>query len=199
MEDTQLYRTLEAAAMVGITSEEPKNVRYLFMRIVKAMSLSPTYEKTREGKGGKPEKFWTAEQIDAIKEYYNAHRKNSSLSSEEPTDEVKGTYVNLTGKPANDVVADELNAQATKSPSPTEPTNDAQTPAVADSETDTAPNSQVEPALDSIRQLVHNIIQTGDTSALQALRVSLCKLLQITDAELDKQKCECTQHPQSSL
>lgn len=85
MEDTQLYRTLEAAAMVGITSEEPKNVRYLFMRIVKAMSLSPTYEKTREGKGGKPEKFWTAEQIDAIKEYYNAHRKNSSNVENNPT------------------------------------------------------------------------------------------------------------------
>lgn len=84
MEDTKLYRTLEAAAMVGITSKEPKNVRYLFMRIVQKLSLSPADEKTREG-GGKPEKFWNAEQIAAIKEYYNAHRRNSSTSEDELT------------------------------------------------------------------------------------------------------------------
>lgn len=84
MEDTKLYRTLEAAAMVGIMSKEPKNVRYLFMRIVQKLSLSPADEKTREG-GGKPEKFWNAEQIAAIKEYYNAHRRNSSTSEDELT------------------------------------------------------------------------------------------------------------------
>lgn len=84
MEAQKLYRTLEAAAMVGITSKEPKNVRYLFMRIVQKLSLFPADEKTREG-GGKPEKFWNAEQIAAIKEYYNAHRRNSSTSEDELT------------------------------------------------------------------------------------------------------------------
>ena len=68
MEEQKLYRTLEAAALAGITSEEPKNTRYRFMEIAKRLSLSPICEKTREGKGGKPEKYWNMEQIAAIKE-----------------------------------------------------------------------------------------------------------------------------------
>lgn len=387
MAEQKLYRTIEAAELAGIQSTDPKNRRYLYMECIKKLGFAPAEEKTREGKGGKPEKFWTAEQIDAIKEYYNAHRKNSSnvennptpknevdsvpnspttiepvatngetnnddnpkLSSEEPTanknddnfivspisetitlderanrirklqadvqrgiiqiglelaaakkevghgnwadwlarefdwtqqtanrfmrvserfgklnnvvqfkpstlqamlalpegeeqafieeqasngnpiesqsarevqasikhwkqnrhkekqdsiqaanntpipaddeteeptDEVKGTYVNLTGKPANDVVADELNAQATKSPSPTEPTIDAQTPVVAATERNTGTTSRKKIPLDleAIRELVFD--KAKNSNSLQELYHALNIVIEIIASEL---------------
>lgn len=109
MEDQKLYRTLDAAAMVGITSKEPKNTRYLFMRIMKELGLSPADTKTREGKGGQAEKFWSEEQIAVAKEYYNAHRRNSSPVEDNPNNEVDSVQDSpVTTEPVNDENDDEL-------------------------------------------------------------------------------------------
>lgn len=162
-----------------------------------------------QAKSGKPVETQTAREVQASIKHWKQNRHKEKQDStqtanstpipvddetEEPTDEVKGTYINLTGKPANDVVADELNAQTANHDTPTEPTTDVQTPAVdvsgrLNGVPNTEPNNlslQEEKALESIRQLIHDEIQAA--TSLQALRVSLCKLLQITDAELDKQK-----------
>lgn len=67
MTEQKLFRTLEAAELAGIKSAEPKNSRFLFMNCIKKLALAPAAEKPREGKGGKPEKFWTMEQIEEVK------------------------------------------------------------------------------------------------------------------------------------
>ena len=128
MEEQKLYRTLEAAALAGITSEEPKNTRYRFMEIAKRLSLSPICEKTREGKGGKPEKYWNMEQIAAIKEYYNAHRRNSSTSEDELTknnevDSVPNSPATIEPVAANDETNNDDNPQLS-SEEPTANKND---------------------------------------------------------------------------
>jgi hypothetical protein len=118
---------------------------------------------------------------------------STPIPVDDETDEVKGTYVNLTGKPANDVVADELNAQATKSPSPTKPTIDAQTPAVdAPRRINDAPNIepnnnlslQREKALEAIRELI--ITKAESATDLSALRNALTLIVEIIDTELSK-------------
>lgn len=67
MAEQKLYRTIEAAELAGIQSTDPKNRRYLFMECIKKLGFAPAEEKTREGKGGKPEKFWSMAQIEAVK------------------------------------------------------------------------------------------------------------------------------------
>jgi hypothetical protein len=159
-----------------------------------------------QAKSGKPVETQTAREVQAsIKHWKNRHKeKQDSIqaanstpipvddATEEPTDEVKGTYINLTGKPANDVVADELNAQATKSPSPTKPTIDAQTTAVdAPRRPNDVPNIepnnlslQREKALEAIRELI--ITKAESATDLSALRNALTLVVEIIDTELSK-------------
>ena len=83
--EEKLYRTLDAAKMAGITGNDPRNVRFTFSNAVKKLSLVPAAEKPREGKGGSPEKFWTAEQIAAIAENYKAHCRKASRTEDNVT------------------------------------------------------------------------------------------------------------------
>lgn len=160
-----------------------------------------------QAKSGKPVETQTAREVQASIKHWKQNRhkeKQDSIQAanstpipvddetEEPTEEVKGKYINFTADANKDSLVDELNAQATKSPSPTKPTIDAQTPVVDDSRantslSDTEPinlSLQREKALETIRQLAHDTIQAA--TSLQALRVSLSELLSIIDTELSK-------------
>lgn len=160
-----------------------------------------------QAKSGKPVETQTAREVQASIKHWKQNRhkeKQDSIQAanstpipvddetEEPTEEVKGTYINFTADANKDSLVDELNAQATKSPSPTKPTIDAQTPAVdaprrLNDATNIEPNNlplQREKALEAIRQLAHDTIQAA--TSLQALRVSLSELLSIIDTELSK-------------
>ena len=74
----ELYRTMEAVRLSGIQSANPKNAHYIFMMAVKKLGFAPADEKTREGKGGKPEKFWTMEQIKSVKKLRETSKKKKS-------------------------------------------------------------------------------------------------------------------------
>lgn len=158
-----------------------------------------------QAKSGNPVETQTAREVQASIKHWKQNRhkeKQDSIQAanstpipvddEKPTDEVKGTYINLIGKPTNDVVADELNAQATKSPSPTKPTIDAQTPAVdaprrLNDATNIEPNNlplQREKALEAIREII--ITKAESATDLSALRNALTLVVEIIDTELSK-------------
>ena len=79
----ELYRTMEAVRLSGIQSANPKNAHYLFMTAIKKLGFAPAEEKTREGKGGKPEKFWTMEQIESVKKLRETYSRKASSEKHE--------------------------------------------------------------------------------------------------------------------
>lgn len=64
---TKLYRTLDAAQMANIQTTEPRNARRRFLAIADRLNLKPADERRRESGGGSLQKFWTLEQVQAVK------------------------------------------------------------------------------------------------------------------------------------
>ena len=64
---TKLYRTQDAATLAGIQSPQLRNARKRFMKLADRLNLKPADERRRERGGGSLEKFWTLEQVQAVK------------------------------------------------------------------------------------------------------------------------------------
>ena len=75
--EEKLYGTRKAEALIGIQGTCPQSIRVAFSRSVKRLNLKHVKEE-KTSHGGRPEKFWTKEQVIAIYEDYWTRCKNPS-------------------------------------------------------------------------------------------------------------------------
>lgn len=76
---TKLYRTQDAATLAGIQSPQLRNARKRFMKLADRLNLKPADERRCERGGGSLEKFWTLEQIQAVKAEHQRTAKPKNL------------------------------------------------------------------------------------------------------------------------
>ena len=86
----ELYRTHDAAIQAGIIAKSPDAARRAFSGTAQRLKLTPA--DIRKSKRGKPEKFWSEEQIQAVKAYRqtSATRKRKKKSEDEIMDSLFG-------------------------------------------------------------------------------------------------------------
>lgn len=145
-------------------------------------------------KAGKPLEFQSARQVKTnVKDFLNR--------------EVKGEYVNITGKSSNDDVVDELNAQTPKPKPPSQPTLDAQKHAtdddrrlnvdadkpsadiVADATNqppETNSSSFTGKYFTSARALIEQSLKEKNTAELNAMRLELLELAEFINEQQTK-------------
>lgn len=97
---TKLYRTQDAATLAGIQSPQLRNARKRFMQLAKRLNLSPADERRRERGGGSPEKFWTFEQVQAVKAEHELTKAKRTITLADRVNRIR----KLTGDTARNLI-----------------------------------------------------------------------------------------------
>ena len=98
--DTKLYCTQDAAALAGIQSPQLRNARKRFMQLAKRLNLSPADERRRDCGGGSPIKFWTFEQVQAIKAEHELTKAKRTITLADRVNNIR----KLTGNTTKNII-----------------------------------------------------------------------------------------------
>lgn len=98
--DTKLYCTQDAAALAGIQSPQLRNARKRFMQLAKRLNLSPADERRRDCGGGSPIKFWTFEQVQAVKAEHELTKAKRTITLADRVNNIR----KLTGNTTKNII-----------------------------------------------------------------------------------------------
>ncbi len=86
--DTKLYRTQDAAKLAGIQGEI-RNARRRFITLADRLNLKPADERRRDSGGGSLQKFWTLEQVQAVKAEHERTKTTRAITLDDRADKIR--------------------------------------------------------------------------------------------------------------